>query len=98
MNGQYNQPQINYRNCSGGKHCTNASPYTAEPMFYDNYWACGIHHPVILSDTTLTTECPIFQQAMDDGNKSKKTHSDSNKIPLGLYCKPPQKNHAHRVS
>jgi hypothetical protein len=85
--------------CSGGKHCTNASPYIAEPTSCDNLWACGTYHPAISSGMTLTTESTISQQATDDGNKSsKKTHSDSNKIPLGLHCKSPQKNHAHKAS
>jgi hypothetical protein len=56
------------------------------------------HHPAISSNTTQATECTMSQQAMEDGNKSKRTHSDSNKIPLGLHCKSPQKNHAHKAS
>jgi hypothetical protein len=68
------------------------------PTSCDNLWARGIHHPAISSDTTLTTDCTISQQVMDDGNKSKRTHSDSNKIPLVLQCKSSQKNHSQRAS
>jgi predicted nucleic acid-binding Zn ribbon protein len=49
----------------------------------------GMHsHPPNCSDTTLLTECNTSQLTIDNGHKYKRTHDDSNKTPLGHYCKP----------